>query len=556
MKLMVLDGNSVINRAYYGVRALTTRDGFFTNAIYGFLNILEKLRADEKPDALCVAFDLKAPTFRHLKYDGYKATRHPMPDELAMQMPVMKDVLRAMRIPIFECEGWEADDILGTLAAACAGNALGYTVFKNVVVSMYYNSYSLPTYKTVWNPDAFLRTTLIPVVLMFVVNFLIITRMMRHTPLQFLRHDLKKTRRKKALRLTGIPPLPNWSFFARFRLRIICQNIANYLILFAGVFFIMVMLAMAIGMPSTLKYYQSRTADMMFTNYQYVLKSCEDENGDAVTTQNPDAEAFCMTSLVRKSDVLDEEVSVYGIADGSRYVQIDNLSGLEGNKVYISAPYADKYRLAVGDTFTLDEKYESKQYTFTVAGIYDRCQSIAVFLPMDHYRDIFDLDADAFSGFLSDTEITDIDEDNVATVITERDITKMADQLDHSMGSYMTYFQYLCVLLSAVLIYLLTKLIIEKNENAISMVKILGYENREIARLYLLSTTIVLVLIDAVSVWLGAAAMELAAKYNVEMPIVQTVNAIVKEGMSASDALRNLMSRDRKSEMPQGYESV
>ena len=89
---------------------------------------------------------------------------------------------------------------------------------------------------------------------------------------------------------------------------------------------------MAIGMPSTLKYYQSRTADMMFTNYQYVLKSCEDENGDAVTTQNPDAEAFCMTSLVRKSDVLDEEVSVYGIADGSRYVQINNLSGLEGNK--------------------------------------------------------------------------------------------------------------------------------------------------------------------------------------------------------------------------------
>ena len=394
--------------------------------------------------------------------------------------------------------------VIVTLAAACVGNALGYTVFKNVVVSMYYNSYSLPTYKTVWNPDAFLRTTLIPVVLMFVVNFLIITRMMRHTPLQFLRHDLKKARRKKALRL------PNWSFFARFRLRIIYQNIANYLILFAGVFFIMVMLAMAIGMPSTLKYYQSRTADMMFTNYQYVLKSCEDENGDAVTTQNPDAEAFCMTSLVRKSDVLDEEVSVYGIADGSRYVQINNLSGLEGNKVYISAPYADKYRLAVGDTFTLDEMYESKQYTFTVAGIYDRCQSIAVFLPMDHYRDIFDLDADAFSGFLSDTEITDIDEDNVATVITERDITKMADQLDHSMGSYMTYFQYLCVLLSAVLIYLLTKLIIEKNENAISMVKILGYENREIARLYLLSTTIVLVLIDAVSVWLGAAAMKLA----------------------------------------------
>ena len=95
------------------------------------------------------------------------------------------------------------------------------------------------------------------------------------------------------------------------------------------------------------------------------------------------------------------------------------------------------------------------------------------------------------------SEITDIDEDEIATVITEHDITKMCDQLDHSMGSYMTYFQYLCILLSAVLIYLLTKLIIEKNENAISMTKILGYENREIASLYLLSTTIVLVVLPA-----------------------------------------------------------
>ena len=115
MKLMILDGNSIINRAFYGVRLLSTKDGVYTNAIYGFLNILERLRADEQPDALCVAFDLKAPTFRHKAYDGYKATRHPMPEELAMQMPLMKEVLGAMNIPIYECEGWEADDILGTV---------------------------------------------------------------------------------------------------------------------------------------------------------------------------------------------------------------------------------------------------------------------------------------------------------------------------------------------------------------------------------------------------------------------------------------------------------
>lgn len=120
MKLMILDGNSIINRAFYGVRLLNTKDGVYTNAIYGFLNILERLRADEQPDALCVAFDLKAPTFRHLAYEGYKATRHAMPEELAMQMPLMKEVLGAMNIPIYECEGWEADDILGTVGDICA----------------------------------------------------------------------------------------------------------------------------------------------------------------------------------------------------------------------------------------------------------------------------------------------------------------------------------------------------------------------------------------------------------------------------------------------------
>ncbi len=122
MKLLILDGNSVINRAYFGVKPLTTREGLFTNAIYGFLNILDRMEKEEQPEAVCVAFDLHGPTFRHLKYDGYKATRHGMPEELAMQMPVMKDVLRAMNIPIYECQGWEADDVIGTVGKICSNN--------------------------------------------------------------------------------------------------------------------------------------------------------------------------------------------------------------------------------------------------------------------------------------------------------------------------------------------------------------------------------------------------------------------------------------------------
>lgn len=302
--------------------------------------------------------------------------------------------------------------------------------------------------------------------------------------------------------------LPKWSFLSRFRLRIMFQNVTNYLILFVGIWFIGIMLAMAVGMPETLDYYKSNVSDMMFTNYQYVLKSYENEDGDIITTDNKDAEKFNMTSLQHKSDTLDEEISVYGIEDDSRYVKTSDLSALKGNKAYISVSYADKYSLSVGETVVLDEKYENKQYEFEVAGIYDHSQTLAVFLSNEQYCEIFDMDSDAFTGYLSDSEITDIDEDEIATVITEHDITKMCDQLDHSMGSYMTYFQYLCILLSAVLIYLLTKLIIEKNENAISMTKILGYENREIASLYLLSTTIVLVLIDVVSVILGVVIMK------------------------------------------------
>ena len=128
MKLMIIDGNSIVNRAFYGVsQTLSTRDGLPTNAIFGFLNILFKLLDEEQPDGLAVAFDRKAPTFRHLAYAGYKAQRKGMPEELAVQLPVLKEVLDAMNIACYELDGWEADDLLGTMARI-NGTATGNTV--------------------------------------------------------------------------------------------------------------------------------------------------------------------------------------------------------------------------------------------------------------------------------------------------------------------------------------------------------------------------------------------------------------------------------------------
>ncbi|MBD5150092.1 MAG: DNA polymerase I [Oscillibacter sp.] len=118
-KLMVIDGNSIVNRSFYGVRPLTTRDGLYTNAVYGFVTTLQRLLDEEEPEALCVTFDRREPTFRHLEYEGYKAQRKGMPEELAQQMPVLKEVLDAMDIPRYELAGYEADDLIGTISRKC-----------------------------------------------------------------------------------------------------------------------------------------------------------------------------------------------------------------------------------------------------------------------------------------------------------------------------------------------------------------------------------------------------------------------------------------------------
>ncbi|MBQ7083698.1 MAG: DNA polymerase I, partial [Anaerotignum sp.] len=123
-KIMLIDGNSIVNRAFYGVPLLTNKEGKYTNGVYGFLNILFKLLDEEHPDYLAVAFDLHAPTFRHKTFDGYKGTRKGMPEELREQMPLLKEVLETMHIPIFEQEGYEADDILGTLSALAEKNGV------------------------------------------------------------------------------------------------------------------------------------------------------------------------------------------------------------------------------------------------------------------------------------------------------------------------------------------------------------------------------------------------------------------------------------------------
>ena len=389
--------------------------------------------------------------------------------------------------------------LIVTITGAVMGNILGYSYFKKVVVAMYYNSYSLPEYETVWTPDAFVKTTVIPVILMLVINFIIIRRKMRFSPLKFLRGDLKNSRRRKAVRL------PDISFIRRFRLRIFLQNLPGYLMLFIGIGFVMIMLAMAVGMPNTLSYYQAHAGEMMLADHQVILTSDHDEDGNAVTTSNPDAVKFSMEELLLVIDDSEESANTYGMEPGNRYAGIP--ADLKDGEVVISSALSGKFHIDPGDEIHMKDKYGYDSYDFTVADIIDFDGGIAVFMDNDSFNRIFDRDEGNYDGFFSDSEITDIDEDFIAAEVTSEDILKMAAQLDHSMGAYMLYFQYLCILLSAVLIFLLTKVIVERNEKSISMVKILGYTNSEVASLYLVTTTIVVIISEIITAFLSRIAM-------------------------------------------------
>ncbi len=379
-----------------------------------------------------------------------------------------------------------------TFMSALIGNILGYTYFKNVVVDMYYNSYSLPTYVTLWNADAFVKTTIYPVLIMIVVNILVVNRKLKLSPLKFLRHDLSKSNKKKAMKL------PRWKFLTRFRLRIFFQNMVGYVTLFLGIFFVMILLAFSVGMPATLDNYQENASSYIVADYQYVLKGTEDSDGNEITTKEKTAEKYSINSLKTVDGVhVGEEITVFGYMDDSRYFEISE--DLEKDEVYITKAYADKFNIKEGQSITLKDMYKSKKYKLKVEGIYDLPGTLGIMLPNDRFNKMFNMEAGSFTGYLSEKEIKDIDEDMIYSVMTVDDALKIVNQLNHSMGGYMKYFSAMCMIIALIIILLLTKIIIESSAVSISMVKVLGYSNREINSLYVRITTTVVILSSVIT---------------------------------------------------------
>jgi putative ABC transport system permease protein len=208
-------------------------------------------------------------------------------------------------------------------------------------------------------------------------------------------------------------------------------------------------------------------------------------------TADDAAEKYCASELETTDErYMTDEITIYGIEEDSAYID----QTIPDGKVLASNGIMEKFGLSDGDTFTLKSHYEDTSYEFVVAGTYDYDAALAIFMTKDDYLEMFDKADDYFTGYFSDETLSDIDEDQIATIITKDDMTKVSRQLKVSMGSFMKLFDVFGVIMFMLLMFLLSKQIIEKNATSISMVKILGFTDGEIGGLYIVATSVVVVL--------------------------------------------------------------
>ena len=407
--------------------------------------------------------------------------------------------------------------ILVSLVACIVGNILGYTYFKDVMAGMYYGSYSLPTYVTIWSGDAFIKTTIIPFIMMVLINYGILMKSLKLSPLKFMKRDIKKVKKNKKTLV-----LHRLGFFSQFRLSVILNNLSGYITLFVGVLFAIILLMFGMDMHPVLDHYQDIVVNNMTAKYQYILNTPEsvdttaieqvfqtipqefrdsflsliddqyDEMYDNYKTKTKGAEAFSLYSLkTLPESTIEEDISLYGLQNNSQYIHIKSLPK---KGVYISKDVADKDNLKKEDRISLKESYKDLRYTFEIKGIYDAPGSMALYMSKSYFNEVFNCQDGYFNGYFSNKKITDLKDDYIASTITQDDLTKVSRQLNVSMGEMFYLVEGFAIVMFIMLIYLLTKMIIENNKVSISMVKILGYTSKEIQKMYVHATTIVIII--------------------------------------------------------------
>jgi len=417
------------------------------------------------------------------------------------------------------------------LVGCIAGNILGLTYLSTPMQQLYYGSYSLPPYHYTFSPKVFVFTTVIPFALLEVVTLLGLIRKLRFTPLAFLRREIANRSRRATL------PLPEGlGFVRRFQLRVFLRNLSHFVVLFLGISFCSLFLLFGLCLMPLVEHYTELLRSDVVANHIYLLKAPLELEGTAdqraayaaaeqllevddplselgfvgyarlvLETMDLDADAhpvntvdngeariaqaekFSATSLEVPRAITDtmETVSVYGIIEGSRYWSDVDVSN---GAVVIGSGLSHKCRIDVGDTVTFTDKYTNKSYDLTVSSIWGSSANMNVYMEMAALNELLEDDLDNFSGYASDEEL-EIDQRYLATDITPEAMSSSADQMQESFGDMMGMVVAFAIPVYLILVYLLTKTVIDRSSRYISYMKVFGYHDGEITRLYVRAIT-------------------------------------------------------------------
>lgn len=361
------------------------------------------------------------------------------------------------------------------IVSAGIGNLIGYTLFPNLFTDMYYSNYCLPplSIQPVW--EALLSTTVMPFIFMMLILYMLLKRRLRLSPLRFLRKDLRRHRQRRYI------PLHGSSFFQRFRIRIILQNKGSYLVLFLGIIFASFLLMFALILtPSMEQYIRNLEADSR-CDYQYLLKAPVQADGEKVT----------LTSLKAYyvGGDLDLDVTLYGLGPNSGYYTDMTLSS-DPKSIVISSDFASKMSLQVGDAITLRNPYRDKAYSFTIQDIYPYNAGFSAYMPRNQLNQLLHEDHTYFNGYLSNQPL-DIEEAYVQSVVTRSDLVKINEQMTQAFSQLLPVLTSVSIAIYLVVLYILTRLVIDRNAISMSFLKVMGYTAKEIRSLYLHATTLV-----------------------------------------------------------------
>lgn len=371
--------------------------------------------------------------------------------------------------------------IIIALTGSIIGNILGYSIMLEPFKNLYYSTYCLPPMELSFNTNAFITTTILPIVIMILTNVIMLYRKLSLSPLKFLRKDLKKKKQKKALHL------PMFSFINRFRIRVILQNKVNYLILFFGIFISSFLLMFGIGLKPLMEHYCEEIDDTLPYEYQYILKApveIHDDNAEKIQLYN-------LITYYKLGD-LDINVSFMGITEDSKYFKNIQLPEKE-NCITITKPLAQKLNLEIGDFITFKDKYSNKEYSLEVTDICDYTSNMGVFMKIEQLNTMLKLDTSSFNSYVSNEKLP-VDEANIIKYITRDDLIGTTMQMMDSFNGIFDIVNIFSVLIYIIIMYILTKMVIEKNALYISFMKVFGYKTKEINKLYLNATTFTVII--------------------------------------------------------------